>query len=180
MNNLVNKRFGRLKVISKTKYRNSGNIIWLCECDCGQFTMVAGGNLMSEGIKSCGCLQKEMSLKKHFIKHGDAKHINRNPIYNVWNEMKYRCNNPNHYAYKWYGARGIGVCNEWLDYSTFKIWALNNGYKSGLSIDRIDNDGDYEPSNCQFITRSENTRKRNGIILWLRKSAKENPPRMYG
>jgi len=87
-----------------------------------------------------------------------AKHL----PYQVWNSMKQRCNNVNNDRYQDYGGRGIIVCEEWLDYKTFESWAYSNGWKQGLTIDRIDNEGNYEPSNCQFITREENTRKDAG------------------
>lgn len=77
-------------------------------------------------------------------------------LYNVWNQMKLRCNNKNHQAYKDYGGRGIRVCNEWYDSITFCEWAINNGYEEGLTIDRIDNNGDYCPNNCQWITQKDN------------------------
>lgn len=82
-------------------------------------------------------------------------------IYSIWRGMKRRCYEPNRKDFKWYGGKGITVCNEWLNsYEGFKEWALTNGYKCGLTIDRIDNKKRYEPSNCQWITQSENSKKR--------------------
>ena len=97
-------------------------------------------------------------MKKHFnYKHGytDAK------IYQVWSSMKKRCYNPNNTYYKYYGARGIKVCDEWLDAKTFCDWAMANGYKEGLSIDRIDNDDNYHPKNVRFVSQKDNNRNRS-------------------
>ena len=82
-------------------------------------------------------------------------------LYNSWRGMKNRCTNPNNSAYEWYGGRGITVCKGWLNWDTFREWALKSGWKKGLTIDRIDEDGNYEPSNCQWITRSANASKAN-------------------
>jgi len=87
------------------------------------------------------------------------------PLYNTWRSMKTRCFNPKCAEYKNYGGRGISVHNEWLSFKPFEEWALKNGYQKGLTIDRIDNDGNYRPENCQFITRAENARK--GRIGWI-------------
>lgn len=94
-------------------------------------------------------------MAKGFIKHGFCG----TKIYKKWEDMKSRCNNPNNKRYKDYGGRGIKICNEWLsDFMNFYNWAINNGYKEGLSIERINNDGNYEPSNCKWITRAEQMR----------------------
>ena len=157
MKDLTGQKFGRLTVIEKTTKRSPhGEIIWKCRCKCGNITEVRGSNLLGGHTKSCGCLYKETREK-----HGDAKKGERARLYNIWIMIKDRCYNPNNRAYKWYGGRGIKVCEEWENnYPAFKTWALANGYKEGLTIDRIDNDGDYCPGNCQWITRAENAKKR--------------------
>jgi hypothetical protein len=97
----------------------------------------------------------------------------RTPIYNTWRGMVGRCNNPSDIYYHNYGGRGIAVCNEWQDASTFIAWALANGWEEGLQIDRIDNDGNYEPGNCRFVTRSENCRNmRSNRLLTFRGATK--------
>jgi hypothetical protein len=164
-NNLLNNRFGRLLVIRETLERQNGrNIVWECICDCGKTTEVAGTNLVRGKTKSCGCLQKEWAQKhykeigKNNLKHGESG--KRSSLYSVWCTMKNRCYSENWHKYKRYGLRGIEVCDKWRDnYSTFKQWALENGYKEGLTIDRINNNGNYEPNNCQWITQGENTLK---------------------
>lgn len=122
--------------------------MWLTKCDCGNEKIVKSDYLNNGNTKSCGCLQKE-NLKYRRITHGESK----TPLYSVWSGMKDRCSNKKSASYKWYGERGIKVCEEWYNYIPFRDWALSNGYKQGLCIDRIDPNGNYEPSNCQFITQ---------------------------
>lgn len=101
--------------------------------------------------------------KGNYRHSGNPKHglyRNNAALFNVWNTMKSRCENPNRQNYINYGGRGIKVCKEWCDAKDFVIWALNNGYEKGLQLDRIDNDGNYEPSNCRWVTPKENSRNR--------------------
>lgn len=100
--------------------------------------------------------------RKHAtIKHGDAggNGKKRQRLYDAWRSMKSRCNYPKNIRYQYYGGKGVKVCKEWHNYTGFRMWALSNGYKDGLVIDRIDSNGNYEPSNCQWITKSENSKK---------------------
>jgi len=151
---ITGQRFGRLIVLRDTGKRYRRYVIWACKCDCGKLVEVPSGDLRSGKIKSCGCLWKEM-VKKINIIHGDS----RIRLYDVWCSMKSRCLNPKNKAYKYYGGKGIKICKEWKNnYMMFKNWALANGYKEGLTIDRIDNDGNYCPENCQWLTKSENSR----------------------
>ena len=154
-NNLVGKRFGRLVVLCDSGKRKSREIIWCCKCDCGNKLESRGPNLRLGNTKSCGCLNME-----RIYKHGDA--INGpTRLYRSWIAMKQRCLNVNNIAYKYYGGRGIRVCDEWEnDYLAFKEWASVNGYANNLTIDRINNDGNYKPSNCQWITQAKNNQKR--------------------
>lgn len=101
---------------------------------------------------------KHTSCACQVIKHN----LNESKIYATYHNMKYRCYTKTCYAYKNYGGKGVIICDEWLsDFMNFYSWAVNNGYDESLTIDRIDEDGNYEPSNCQWITKSENTRKAN-------------------
>jgi hypothetical protein len=155
--NLTGKKFGRLIVVSFyewiPKIKQSK---WLCKCSCGNYTYVLGGNLKKGTTKSCGCLQKERASEAN-ISHGGGG----TRLYNIWKGIRHRCYDKNASNYKYYGEKGISVYKDWDDFSVFREWSMDNGYKENLSIDRIDSSKNYEPSNCQWITRSENTAKGN-------------------
>lgn len=166
--NMVGQRFGRLTVIKLSEKRTySGGTKWICKCDCGNTTEVSRTHLIRGGVKSCGCYAKDYAknvTSKREFKHGysDKK------IYYVWQQMKARCNNPNEKAFRRYGGRGIKICSEWQGkngFINFVNWSLNNGYKEGLSLDRIDNDGNYEPSNCRWTTRKIQQRNMSRNLL---------------
>lgn len=157
---MIGKKFGRLTVVKADGSRVYGGVkrkMWLCRCDCGNEISVMTTSLTSGNTRSCGCILDEYNAsKKPDIQE---KRIRRH-IQNVWCKIKERCYNPKSNNYKAYGARGIRMCDEWLhDSKAFTKWCLNNGYQIGLEIDRIDNNGNYEPSNCQFLTKRENILK---------------------
>ena len=177
-NDVTGKRFTRLVAMSPAGKDKHGNTTWLCKCDCGEEKIVPIGSLTSGNTKSCGCLNREnLSKNPNRTIHGMSK----TRLYNTWNKMKNRCNSPNSNEYKYYGGRGIKVCDEWQKFEPFCDWALANGYSDDLSIDRIDNDGNYEPSNCRwvdFITqvnnRSSNVRfTYNGKSMTISEIARE-------
>lgn len=151
---LTGKRFGKIVVLKLDRIENNRSY-WLCQCDCGNIFSRRSDIIQRKDVKSCGCYQKENN-KKIGIKHGDCRIKNINPIYRIWQGMKDRCynkNNPNNIH--WLG-RGIKICPEWKNnYLEFKQWAIKNGYKKGLTIDRIDVNGNYEPSNCRWVTKEE-------------------------
>lgn len=158
---LKNERFSRLFVVKNTGKRTRNNkIIWLCRCDCGNLIEVRGDSLKRGGTKSCGCFRKQASSKRYlsqFLLHGESN----SRLHGIWRGMKKRCYSSHSVSYPNYGKRGIKVCPEWQnDFLAFKKWALVNGYTDNLTIDRIDNDGDYEPSNCRWITLVENVKRR--------------------
>lgn len=165
-NDLTGKRFGRLTVLKMASRDKKGRIRWLCICECGNFRCVYPNHLKSGATQSCGCLSREFrTLRGHNSKIGERtrKHGDfGTKLYGVWAGMKRRCQNPNTKHYKDYGGRGIEVCKEWQKYEVFKRWALATGYNEGLSIERMDVDGDYCPSNCKWIPLKEqpnNTRR---------------------
>lgn len=155
-------RFGRLVAIKPTNKRASnGSIIWECLCDCGTVTNVAY-NSLKNGQVSCGCKQKE-SVKIANTTHGKSY----GKLYKIWTSLKSRCYNPNDKAYKDYGGRGIKVYNDWYyGFITFYEWAFENGYNDNLTIDRINNNGNYEPTNCRWVDRKiqQNNRRNNHYI----------------
>ena len=164
INNLTGKRFGKLIVIKQCGSNKNGRALWLCQCDCGNKKIILGSSLITNLTQSCGCYNKEI------LKNVNSTHrMSYTKLYKVWQGMKTRCYNEKFLYYKNYGGRGIKICNEWLNnFEIFYIWAINNGYKENLTIDRINNDGNYEPSNCRWITRAEqnrNQRKTKKLIV---------------
>lgn len=158
---IAGRKFGRLTVQKRAGTAKDRHVTWLCRCDCGNMTTATGSRLRSGETQSCGCLNKEINRDK--VKtHGMTK----SRLYGEWRGMKERCTRASHPSYPNYGERGITVCQEWSDsFEAFRDWALSNGYRDDLTIDRIDNDGNYEPGNCRWITLKEQQRNRRNNRL---------------
>jgi hypothetical protein len=164
---ITGQKFNRLTVIERSHFKNK-NTYWKCICECGNETIIRGRAIRNGETKSCGCLNKEVVSKNSKtlkLKHGGC--VKKNSLYTAWMNIKGRCSNKNKPEYKNYGGRGIRMYSSWKnDFSEFKEWALNNGYEEGLTIDRIDVNGNYEPNNCKWATRTEQANnKRNTVYV---------------
>ena len=158
---LSGKRFNRLLVVEPTRASN-GRFAWKCKCDCGNYIITQGAQLKNGHTKSCGCYKNDVA-RKRLTKHG----LSRTKLRRTLSAMRSRCENPKNISYKNYGGRGISVCTEWTeDFSNFYNWAINNGYEKGLQIDRIDNNGNYEPGNCRWATNKQNQMNKRTTLFY--------------
>ncbi len=173
---LTGQKFGKLTVEKlhekiqqyKNNKKSGFKYYFLCKCECGNKKIVESYLLISGQTKSCGCINKSQCAKINY-KHG----LCNIPLYRVWIDIKSRCLNSRQKNYKHYGARGIKVCDEWKnDFLIFYKWSIENGYKEGLTIDRIDTNGNYEPINCRWISQKEqcNNKRNNCIVQYKDKS----------
>jgi hypothetical protein len=154
---IAGRKFGMLFVSSYKGKRQ-----WECLCDCGNIVVKDGSRIRSGKTKSCGCLRKKGNGGATKI-HGD--HLTK--LYALWRNFRYRCRTKTSKDFSRYGGRGATFCNEWDDYQTFKDWALKNGYEEGLTIERIDTNGPYNPENCCFTTVAENNRNKTNSRWWF-------------
>lgn len=157
-NDLSGQQFEYLTVLRRSENVGNGKkpvVMFECRCKCGKIINVSGNALLSGHTKSCGCRKT-----KHHGRKDNPK------LYEAWQNMKRRINDPTNKRYERYGGRGIKICPEWQEFIPFRDWSLANGYKDGLMIDRIDNDGDYCPENCRWSDRIEqmNNTSRNHFI----------------
>lgn len=161
---LTGQKFNMLTVKSFAFIRDS-HAYWNCVCDCGKTSVVNGSSLIRNKTKSCGCLGPALSSIRNATQNGASK----TRLYKLFYGIRDRCYNKNGKDYKNYGGRGIKICDKWLqDPNEFIRWANNNGYKKGLSIDRINVNGNYEPSNCRWVSakKQANNRRSNLVITF--------------
>lgn len=151
-------QYGKWKIIKITDNKKHGNILWLCECACGTIREVMASNLRSGASLSCGCHRREINSIVQKT-HGMSRV--KNPLYSIWKGIRVRCLNPKNPAYKYYGGRGIKICDRWLEDFTNFYNDMYSTYKEGLTLDRINNDGDYEPWNCEWSTREKQAKNRS-------------------
>ncbi|RHU80446.1 AP2 domain-containing protein [Clostridiaceae bacterium OM08-6BH] len=186
--NILGNKYGRLTVIEYVGRGDDGRALWKCKCECGNYKVVSGDALRQGHSKSCGCLQKEnRQMIIYRNRYGNLKHAQTSGgkttrIYRIWDAMIQRCCNPKHDKFYRYGGRGINVCAEWKNnFEEFYSWAKRKGYDETLTIDRINNDGNYEPGNCRWTNmtiqglnrglQSNNTTGHKGVS-YLKKTGK--------
>ena len=165
MKDYSGERFGRLTVLGFSR-KEKGRYFWTCKCDCGNIKEVSIRELLTGKTKSCGCFRRENPYRMK------TNNLSGSRIHTIYHNMKSRCLNPKNDRYKDYGGRGIKICDEWLGkyvgFNNFCKWAFENGYSESLTLDRIDNDGNYCPENCRWadaITQRRNSRRMKYITI---------------
>lgn len=159
---LSGKRFGKL-IVRNLIGRKNNHTVFLCICDCGKLTEVLSNNLRRNHTTSCGCASDEH--KRNFVANGITHGLINHPLYESWIGMRNRCYYEKHNRFRYYGGKGIKVCDEWKDdFQAFYDWAIQNGWQCGLSPDRIKNELNYCPGNIKFSTEQQQSRNRTSNV----------------
>lgn len=179
---MIGKKFGHLTVIGVSSRTDKYGHKYLdCKCDCGNFKTIVMHHIISGASQSCGCGVSKSTIKRNTTHGGTGTRL-----YTIWLSMRKRCTNSKEKDYQYYGAKGIKISSEWSTFDTFRDWSLSHGYDDSLTIDRIDVNGDYCPSNCRWITFAEQCRNRtnnrqvtiNGEAKLITDWIKESPVSM--
>lgn len=154
---LTGRKFGRLTVLERDYSLKRTS--WLCSCECGNYKIVRSHDLVGGRVKSCGCIRSETTRKQGF--RNATHNMTGTRLWRIWSGMKQRCKKDKNYTH-------VSVCEEWEKFECFYSWAISNGYKDGLSLDRIDCNGDYCPENCRWATwkQQENNRRNNRLFTY--------------
>lgn len=170
----VGERQRSLIVVAKVGFDKNRNVLCECKCDCGRTVTMSGNSFRTQG-RCVECSKLSGAAKR--TKHGGAKREGRDPLYSAYKGMLTRCENPKSRNYRWYGAKGIKVCEDWrADFDAFRAWALANGWAPGLTLDRVDETKGYEPGNCAYETQSENSRRMRASYEFVRVAKPEYEP----
>lgn len=174
---IIGQRFGKLVALEEVEPRihivsTTGEVqkkrYYLCQCDCGNIATVFGTDLTSGHTKSCGCYAAECTSKRLLgsgQRRGQFLDSKYDRLFTSWGCMLQRCNNPKNNRYQYYGAKGVTVCPEWYEFNNFAEWSIVHGYAPDLSIDRIDVNGNYEPSNCKWSTILEQSNNKTSCRM---------------
>ena len=160
LKNIKGQRFERLRVVKYAGLNKNGCALWECICNCGKIKIILGSVLRNSMTKSCGCLRDE-KVRQRAIENNFTHGMSNIPEFRIWVAMRKRCRNKNNADYYLYGGRGIKVCERWQDFKNF-IEDIGRRPSKKHSIDRVDNDGNYEPGNCRWVLpeiQARNTRK---------------------
>lgn len=163
---ITGQKFNMLTALYPVGVSKNGTWIWMCKCDCGNEKQINSRNLHSGGTRSCGCLAKKARIENMKKLNGVYHGFSKEKLHSVWLSMRGRCCNPNNYDFKYYGGKGIQICEEWLEYESFKEWAFINGYSEGLTLDRIDSSKNYCPENCRWVDmKTQSNNKSNNVVI---------------